>query len=197
LSLETPEDLKLIGRENEFKIKALSTRESSLWSIPLLVKGLQGGNCQLRISIPPNESCTTLPDNQDLVIYSRPFGLALLDLFLPDTSLTHSPIAFQHAFFTLEHSLTVKLSSITDPASVLAGLPQASLCALSDSRFGLSLVTWLGDRLMIMLTLPGESILRASNQMRVEMRSESRELVGNIKRAPEEFIRGVINNKAC
>jgi hypothetical protein len=102
-----------------------------LWSIPLLVKVLQGGNCQLRISIPPNDSCTTLPDNEDLIIYSRPFGLHLLDLFLPDTSLTHSPIAFQHTFFSLEHSLTVKLSSVTattttDLASILAGFQHST-----------------------------------------------------------------------
>ena len=74
--LEISQNLKVkpYGQEsNQFKVKSLSTREHTTWTVICKIQSFTDCTCHLKISIPPNESCTQV--DEDIVIYSRPFGI--------------------------------------------------------------------------------------------------------------------------
>ena len=114
------------------------------------------------MSLPPNESCSSL--DEDIVIYSRPFGIELHDLLCRDRSYTHCPAQFQNAFAALEHSLVKQcffaahseeplsesvMRTLQEKGKVEVSLLSESVMGNEKSfRLGLTCVTWMGDRLL-------------------------------------------------
>ena len=79
--LEVSHNLKVkpfSQESNTFKVKSLSTREHTTWALVCKINSFTDCTCHLRISLPPNESCSQL--DEDVVIYTRPFGIALSSL---------------------------------------------------------------------------------------------------------------------
>lgn len=65
-----------------FFIKSLSTRQVHEWnSLFILNSYSENMTCRLRIQMPPNQDCQF---EEDIVLYSRSFGVKFLDLMIPD-----------------------------------------------------------------------------------------------------------------
>lgn len=94
--LEVSQNIKVKPYSQEsncFKLKSLSTRESATWSVVCKINTFTDCTCHLRISLPPNESCTAL--NENIVIYTRPFGISLTSMLCKNTTFSHSETTFK------------------------------------------------------------------------------------------------------
>lgn len=95
----------------------------------------------MRISLPSNESCTDLDD--DIVIYSCPFGIKLPDLLLAD-NIPMSPLRYQLSFASIEHSWSTPCyfafgaKKSENSADLLDGITKA--ISKKSGRVALSLV---------------------------------------------------------
>lgn len=108
----------------------------------------------MRVSLPPNESCSFI---EDVVIYSRPFGISLKDLLVPDLSYSHSKTKYEVAFASMEHSFAKSGYADVSNLQQLLVEPTKQKLALAfilhqernAFRLGLAAVTWYGQQLLV------------------------------------------------
>eukprot|EP00347_Sterkiella_histriomuscorum_P003068 403365712 len=119
-------------QSNRVKIDQISTKDSFNWTVVTVAQSFIGCICQLRITMPPNESCTF---DDDIVIYSRDFGTSLLSLLSPDTSCSYSKMKYQISFAQLDHSFSKQCFSQYSPIQIM------SLLRTHYSKFCLAFVS--------------------------------------------------------